>query len=285
VADDRWDGRGLPPVARARVERAARDGVRTSLLSAAGAAGLRAAGFEVVGEVLGAAVMQASWRRYRGCVMGWMGDEPYADAVRLGWRRAFDRLRQEATALGADGVVGVTLTRERLEGEKQEFTALGTAVRSRGRERPPVPFTTDLDGPGLVKLLAGGWVPAGVVAGLSVAVVHDDWLIGLQRRGYEGGVEIGGYTRLVNQVRAAARRDLVEQVARLGADGALMTATRLQVRRHEPRGHVDHSAECLIVGNGIVRFGRSSVVAPAVPAVILSDPGVPGWRRRGMTER
>ncbi|MEV6849407.1 hypothetical protein [Actinoplanes sp. NPDC051411] len=41
---DRWDGRGLPPVAGARIGRAARDGVRTSLLSADDVAGLEPAG-------------------------------------------------------------------------------------------------------------------------------------------------------------------------------------------------------------------------------------------------
>ena len=78
---DGWDGRGLPPVARARIERAARDGVRTSLLSADGVAGLEMAGFDIVGEVLGAAVMHATWVGYQGCARrrprsvptGWSG--------------------------------------------------------------------------------------------------------------------------------------------------------------------------------------------------------------------
>src|SRR3954469_21352003 len=69
VTVDGWDGRGLPPVARARVERAAADGVRTSLLSADGLAGLEVAGFDAVGEVLGTTVMQIGWRGWGGC--GW----------------------------------------------------------------------------------------------------------------------------------------------------------------------------------------------------------------------
>jgi hypothetical protein len=51
------------------------------------------------------------------------------------------------------------------------------------------------------------------------------------------------------------------------------------------RARIDHAAECLIVGNAISRFGRSSGAVFPAPAVILSDRGVPGWRRRGMTER
>ena len=50
----RWDD----ALARARIARAAADGVRTSLLPANGLAGLEAAGFDMVGEVLGTIVMQ-----------------------------------------------------------------------------------------------------------------------------------------------------------------------------------------------------------------------------------
>ena len=46
MTDTAWDGRGLPPVAQARIARAAADGVRTSLLPVAGAVGLQASGFE-----------------------------------------------------------------------------------------------------------------------------------------------------------------------------------------------------------------------------------------------
>src|SRR3954464_5546213 len=51
VAD--WDGRGLPPVAADRARRAAAGGPWTSLLTAPAAAGLEAAGFDPVGEVMG----------------------------------------------------------------------------------------------------------------------------------------------------------------------------------------------------------------------------------------
>src|SRR3954471_19753034 len=67
MVDGGWDGRGLPPVARKRIARAAADGVRTSLLPVNGAAGLEASGFEVVGEVLGTIVMQISWAGFGGC--------------------------------------------------------------------------------------------------------------------------------------------------------------------------------------------------------------------------
>src|SRR3954471_14442732 len=68
VAD--WDGRGLPPVAAERARRAAAGGPWPSLLTAPAAAGLEAAGFDPVGEVMGSIVQQIGWAGYRGCG-GW----------------------------------------------------------------------------------------------------------------------------------------------------------------------------------------------------------------------
>ncbi|WP_084599122.1 heavy metal-binding domain-containing protein [Actinoplanes subtropicus] len=286
---DGWDGRGLPPVAKARIERASADGVRTSLLSADGLAGLEVAGFEAVGEVLGTTVMQIGWSGWGGC--GWQpgwgggprsgfyggprlgeptsmvrqtrfsGYEPWARAIRHGRDTALGRMRQEATALGADGVVGVRLTEERMEGQKHEFMALGTAVRSRGRQRPERTFTTDLAAQDLAKLLGAGWVPAGIVYGLSVAVRHDDWRTNTALSPFAGNIEVTGYTELITHVRAAARDDFARQAAALGADAALMSALRSRMWKVEAgENHTDHAAECIVTGNAIAKFktGRKS---------------------------
>jgi uncharacterized protein YbjQ (UPF0145 family) len=274
VSDIAWDGRGLPPVARARIARAAADGVRTSLLPTAGAVGLQASGFEVVGEVLGTTVMQISWAGYGGC--GWMpglggfgfgpgtvssggsswaGYAPYVDALKRGRDTAMSRLVQEATALGADGVVGIRLTDARMDGNKREFMALGTAVRSRGGQRPARPFTTDLSGQDVAKLLEAGWVPAGIVYGISVAIRHDDWVTRNQAAVFAGNTEVSGYTELVNHVRHDARREFATRAARIGGDSALLTSMGQHVWEYEAgENHVDHVAECVITGNAIARF-------------------------------
>jgi uncharacterized protein YbjQ (UPF0145 family) len=277
VTDDAWDGRGLPPVARQRIARAAADGVRTSLLPTAGAVGLQAAGFDVVGEVLGTTVMQVSWAGFGGCgwipgisgglggIFGpatvtsggsrWTGYAPYVDALNSGRDTAMGRMVQEATALGADGVVGVRLTDRRMEGNKREFMALGTAVRSRGRQRPARPFTTDLGGQDVAKLLAAGWVPAGIAYGISVAVRHDDWRTQSQLSPFSGNTEVAGYTELVNHVRHDARRGFAALAARIGGDSALLTDIRQHVWQYEAgENHIDHVAECVITGNAVARF-------------------------------
>jgi uncharacterized protein YbjQ (UPF0145 family) len=261
-------------VARARIERAAAGGVRTSLLSADGLAGLETAGFEMVGEVLGTAVMQIGWSGYGGCgwtpgfsggmfggpatVSGpsrWSGYEPYARAVRHGRNTALSRMHQEASALGADGVVGVRFTDERMEGQKREFMALGTAVRSRGRERPRTPFTTDLGGQDVAKLLAAGWVPAGLAYGLSIAVRHDDWRTQTQLGYFAGNTEVSGYTELLTHVRATARREFAAFAAKIGGDAALLSDLWSHVWPIEVgENHTDHVAECIVTGNAIARF-------------------------------
>jgi uncharacterized protein YbjQ (UPF0145 family) len=271
-----WDGRGLPPVARARIARAAADGVRTSLLPANGLAGLEAAGFDMVGEVLGTIVMQIGWTGFGGCgyspLMGggwgigpgtvtsggrsrWAGYAPYVDALKYGRNTALDRMVAEASALGADGVVAVRFTDERTADGKREFMALGTAVRSRGRERPARPFVTDLSGQDVAKLLAAGWVPAGIAYGISVAIRHDDWRTQSQLSYFAGNTEVAGYTELMNHVRADARREFAVLAARLGGDSALMTSMWHHVWAYEAgENHRDHVAECVITGNAIARF-------------------------------
>ena len=272
-----WDGRGLPPVARARIARAARDGVRTSLLSTGGALSVQASGFEVVGEVLGTTVMQIGWAGYGGCgwypmagglfgpgtvtsgASRWAGFRPYVDALKSGRDTAMSRLVQEAAALGADGVIGVRLTDTLLDTGKREFMALGTAVRSRGGQRPSRPFTTDLSGQDVAKLLTAGWVPAGMAYGISVAVRHDDWRTRTQTSAFAGNTEVTGYTELINHVRHDARREFAALAARIGGDSALLTDMKQHVWPYEAgENHIDHVAECVITGNAIARFDTTA---------------------------
>jgi uncharacterized protein YbjQ (UPF0145 family) len=152
-------------------------------------------------------------------------------------------------------VVGVRLTEERMEGQKREYMALGTAVRSRGRERPAQPFTTDLAAQDVAKLLAAGWVPAGLVYGLAIAVRHDDWRTTATAGYFVTNIEVPGYTELITHVRAAARRDFAAQVAAAGADAALMSGLWSTMWAIEAgQNHTDHAAECVVTGNAIARF-------------------------------
>jgi uncharacterized protein YbjQ (UPF0145 family) len=275
-----WDGRGLPPVAAARVARAQASGVRTSLLSAPAAASLQSVGLDPVGEVMGCIVEQIGWQGSLGCgatfgfgsgfgsppvpAIGsresrWAGMRPYADAIRRGYATALARLQLEVQALGADGVVGITLSVSRLGGAR-EFVALGTAVRARSTVRPARPFTTDLPGSEVAKLMQAGWVPAAMLVAFDVVIKHDDWATTGQA-GSWSNTEVSGYTELTQHARALVRADVEQQAARLGADGFVSSAITLNVSEVEVgEGHRDHLAEVSVTGTAVAHFGAASPV-------------------------
>jgi uncharacterized protein YbjQ (UPF0145 family) len=279
-----WDGRGLPPAAQARVDRASSDGVRSSLLSIRGQAGVHSVGLDPVGEVMGCIVQQIGWAGWGGCGMyygrgyggfamaaptvtsggggGFGGYAPYVDALYHGFDTAMYRMMLEAHALGADGVVGVQWSRERLldQGGAQEFMVRGTAVRARSAARPTHLFSTDLSGADVAKIMHAGWVPTELVWGISVSIRHDDYLTRMAATPWSTqNIEIPGYTQLVTWARADARVQFENRAARLGADAATVSDMSLHVWEIEPgEGHRDHVAEAMVVGNSLVKFHQGA---------------------------
>ena len=298
-----WGESGLPPAARARLERAAASGVRTSLLPGAAGPVLAAVGLEPVGEVMGTAVMHLGWQGFGGCgqnggypfgpsrVQGsrsatrFSGYRPYVQALQGGYDTALRRMLREATALHADGVVAVRLTADHVGSGTREFLALGTAVRARSRTRPPRPFATDRPATEVVRLLQAGWVPVAVAVGIEVAIRHDDARTSYQvSRFNRANVEVTGFTDLVQYARAAARARLAERIAQAGADGAVVSSMQLHVHEIEPgEGHTDHVAEATIVGTVIARFHREAA-APTRTLTVMplrararTAPARTGW--------
>jgi uncharacterized protein YbjQ (UPF0145 family) len=284
-----WDGQGLPPAARARIERARTDRVASSLLSPGGQAAVQSVGLDPVGEVMGCIVEQIGWSGWGGCgVMGFGGGSylasaptvtssrggyggfrPYVDALYRGYDTALSRMLMEAQALGADGVVGVRWTQERLgEGGAHEFVARGTAVRARSSIRPAYLFSTDLPGTEVTRLIHAGWIPAGLELGISVSIRHDDYATRMAARSWSGqNVEVPGYTELVTYARADARHRFEQRAARHGADAATVSDMSLEVYSIEPSdGHVDHVAHATVLGNAVLRFH----VGKAAPTRSLS---------------
>jgi uncharacterized protein YbjQ (UPF0145 family) len=280
-----WDGKGLPPIAEQRLRRAAAAGVATSLLSAPAAVSLEGCGFSPVGEVMGCIVEHIGWRGY-GCGAGpgswsvgtvtsgtrnrWAGLTPYVDALYRGWETALSRMLVEAADLGADGVVGVRLTKARLgEGGNHEFVALGTAVRGHGPTRARRPFHTDLSGSDVAKLLHAGWVPTGIAVGIAAAVRHNDYRTYNQARMFAGNTEVTGYTDLVSRVRHDARTQFTRRAADLGGESATVSQMGLRVWANEPsENHVDHYAEATVIGTTATRFHRGEA-APTRSLSIL----------------
>jgi uncharacterized protein YbjQ (UPF0145 family) len=183
----------------------------------------------------------------------------------------------ECAALGGHGVVGVRLSRGSFPLGGLEFTAIGTAVRAPGAAHgPPVPFTSDLSGQDFAKLIMTGWVPAGLVLGISIGSRHDDRTTARQARWGSGNAEVAGWTELVGQSRHDARDQLDGEVRRLGGEGVVIAAMQMRVRQRDcpvQVGRRDHIVEATLIGTAIARFSRTAGhhAGPAL-AVMSLDP-------------
>ena len=230
-----------------------RSGTWGSALTSDEFAAIRSVGFEPVGQVLGAAVYNLGYTGGYNCPGAWgsygYGVIPARTVTQVSSRggfgsfaplvqtmyaarhKALDRMTTECAELGGHGVVGVRLTIGSFPAGGLEFKAIGTAIRAPGV--PPMsawskarghkePFTSDLSGQDFAKLIMKGWVPAGLVLGISIGSRHDDWLTVGQTRWGSGNAEVVGYTELVNDARHDARRQLERDVTRLGAEGVVI---------------------------------------------------------------
>lgn len=297
-----WSGEGLPPAAQARMDRAHEGAPASSLLTVAGQSGLEGCGFRTVGEVMGCIVEHIGWEGWGGCGYypgmgggygavgggafalggpratvtsgggsgGYAGFKPYVDALYAGYDTALRRMLLECQAVGGDGVVGVSLTKRDLNSQgDHEFLAYGTAVRAERGSRPRSLFSTTLPGQDVTKLLHGGWVPSGIVVGLSLAIRHDDWATVQQASLMAGNTEVSGYTELVHHVRADVRRQFAARAGGYGADGSIVSTMSLNISEREvAENHRDHVALATIVGTAIAKF-HAGDAAPSETLKIL----------------
>jgi uncharacterized protein YbjQ (UPF0145 family) len=268
-----------------------RSGTWGSALTSDEFAAIRSVGFEPVGQVLGAAVYNIGYTGGYNCPGAWGsygygvipartvtqvssrgGFGSFAPLVQTMYQarhKAIDRMVTECTELGGHGVVGVRLTIGGFPAGGLEFKAIGTAIRAPGV--PPVaakgsraakghlraPFTSDLSGQDFAKLIMKGWVPAGLVLGISIGSRHDDWLTVGQTRWGAGNAEVIGYTELVNDARHDSRQQLERDVTRIGAQGVVIASMEMNVREREcpvQEGRRDHIVEATSIGTAIARF-------------------------------
>jgi uncharacterized protein YbjQ (UPF0145 family) len=253
----------LPAVAEARVAEIRSGGTWGSSLTSGEFAAIRSAGFEPVGQVFGAAVYAAGASSGSSCpAAGGSGSfGPLVQAMDQARHTAIDRMATECARLGGHGVVGVRLSRGPFPLGGLEFTAIGTAVRAPGaaygrRE----PFTCDLSGQDFTKLITAGWVPAGLALGVWIGSRHDDRTTVRQLRWGSGNTEVARWTELVSQVRQEARRQLENDVRRLGAEGVVIAAMQLQESKQNcpvAVGRRDHLVEATLIGTAVARFSRA----------------------------
>ena len=297
----------LPAAAKARMAALRSSRTWGSALTADEFAAIRVAGFEPVGQVFGAAVYGTGAASGYHCpgAPGPPGDGsppgtaaqvpgrggagsfgPLVQAMDEARRTAVGRMITECTELGGHGVVGVHVSRGTFPLGGTQFTVIGTAVRAPGAAPgQPAAFTSGVSGQDFAKLIMTGWVPVGIVAGISIGSRHDDRSTARQTRLGSGNGEVDGWTDLVSQSRHDARRQLESDVSRLGAEGVVIATMQVQVRQRDcpaTVGRHDHIVEATLIGTAVARFSpaRQRHDGPALSIRSL-DP----QRRRAATIR
>ena len=283
-------------MARARMAQIRASGTWGSALTSDEFAAIRSVGFDPVGQVFGAAVYSVGYAGY-SCPGTWRtspeaspaspearpatqvsgpGDPgsfgPLVRAMGQARETAMDRLAAECGQLGGHGVVGVRLSMGSFPAGGPEFLVIGTAVRARGAALGPrVPFTSGLSGQDFAKLIMAGWVPAGLVLGISIGSRHDDLTTARQTRVTTGNAEVAGWTELISESRRDARRQLEGDVTRFGAEGVVIETMPLRVRQRDCPAQVgrhDHVVEATFTGTAITQFGPAGP-RPAGPTLTV----------------
>ena len=133
------------------------------------------AGFEALGLVLGSCIYHVGFQWQKWSVSQ---ELPILTHAMYSARElAMTRMEEEADILGADGIVGVRLVFKQYAMDEGvlEFQAVGTAIRHREkagsmRTKDNRPFTSDLSGQDLWKLVRGGYRPVSLA--MSACVYH-----------------------------------------------------------------------------------------------------------------
>src|SRR5207302_4813411 len=150
---------------------------------------------------------------------------------------AVSRLKQEAHALGAHGVIGIELKVNNYEWASRliEVTAIGTAIRIPGRPANEEPFTSDLSGQEFWKLYESGFWPLQLVMGISSYYVYTDISTRKQLQNFWGfnnvaNQEIILYTQGFNAAYNKALARLTFQANDVKAEGVVGADVRHHIQ-------------------------------------------------------
>ena len=231
---------------------------------------VRRAGFEPIGLCVGSCVYHVGVQ-YRN----WSRNQEMDVLSRAMYHArelAMSRMRAEATAMGADGIVGVKLTIKRLEWDRHllEFIAIGTGVvhgkgRKDFRAHDGGPFTSDLSGQDFWSLLHSGYRPVEMVMGSCVYHVgHRGPLSSLNTIGRN--VELGNFTAAMYEAREIAIERMQHEAAAAKAEGVV------GVDIHEgSHGWKTNVIEFFAVGTAVLPLEKGIVLEQiADPIMVLS---------------
>jgi hypothetical protein len=177
---------------------------------------------------------------------------------RQGFTNAYTRMVEEATTLGAHGVVGVVDNVSRIGQEGVlEFSIRGTAVRVSDLKLPSNgPWTTYLAGQRLAKIIEAGFTPVNLVASVASVRVFASCITEYLMEG--GGMSMWAQNNdsmEVQQIVSArmAARAIVRNYVRAQLHGDQLHGVELDIREHE-HGKGDMEIQPMLRGNRIRRF-------------------------------
>ena len=263
----------LPLRAQERIARAAAGAAEaeyrfTSDLSVNEFLAIRECGFEPVSQVMGSSVYQIAWTGQ--CMgagsYGMFATTPmdaYAQAMSHARSLALGRMAKETAGVGGHGVVGVHLTWRYIDQANglMEFTALGTAIRRRGAAAPTSPFLSSLSGQDFAKLFRDGYLPCGIVIGMSAYQIHPGWGSRYQQQSW-ANMEMDQYTSAVTSARHAAVSTMYNDLQQMGAEGCVGMTVALQMwsrpcyynRGAEREELEDKVVQFSAVGTAVIRY-------------------------------
>ena len=181
------------------------------------------AGFEALGLVLGSSIYHVGFQWQK-----WSVSQELPVLTRAMYEArelAMTRMEEEADLLGADGVVGVRLIFKQYAMDEGvlEFQAIGTAIRHRERvgsfrTKHNRPFTSDLSGQDLWKLVRAGYRPVSLAMGACVYhIAHLSFLQALKQAGRNQEMTI--YTEATYAARELALERMQAEAVQDGAIG------------------------------------------------------------------
>jgi uncharacterized protein YbjQ (UPF0145 family) len=183
------------------------------------------AGFEALGLVLGSSIYHVGfqWQKWSVSQELPVLTRAMYDAREL----AMTRMEEEADLLGGDGVVGVRLVFKTYAMEEGvlEFQAIGTAIRHRERKgsfrtKDNRPFTSDLSGQDLWKLVRAGYRPVSLAMGACVYhIAHLSFMQTLKQAGRNQEMKV--YTEATYAARELALERMQAEAVQRGGSGVV----------------------------------------------------------------
>lgn len=230
------------------------------------------AGFEALGLVLGSSIYHVGFQWQKWSVSQ---ELPVLTGAMYHARElAMTRMEEEADLLGADGVVGVRLVFKQYAMDEGvlEFQAIGTAIRHRERKgsfrtKDNRPFTSDLSGQDLWKLVRAGYRPVSLAMGACVYhIAHLSFMQTLKQVGRNQEMTV--YTEATYAARELALERMQAEAIQRGGIGVV--GARVEESNW---GWGANAIEFFAVGTAVVPTGDAASQKPldAVQQVVTFD--------------